>query len=281
MSRRYAIYLRCSTQEQAEKGYNLEAMLEKCQHYIQSQEDATLIKVFSDKGLSGTLEPAKRPGLNQLLQELKNGETQIDVVLIWKLDRLSRSLRDMLNLEYSLRKVNVSIESVTEKIDTGSGAGKLLFQLLSGFAELESTQTAERTRLAMGSKVSQIRLGGKPPFAYKFVGNKLEIDHQHSAIVKELFKRFLKVKNYSKVAEYLNKRGFKTSYNKAFTAKKIQRILINPAYCGCTAWSKRNNKLNRINPREQWIVKDDTHDPIISKGEFQKIQTLIGETKSY
>lgn len=281
MARKYVIYQRVSTDEQAEKGYNLDAMLEKSKHFIQSQEDATLVKVYEDRGYSGTLDPTKRPALNQLLNDVKDRNMVFDTVLVWKLDRLSRSLRDTLNINYMLSKANTTLESVTERIDSSSASGKMFFSLVAGFSEFESAQIGERTKNAMSSKVGQIRLGGKAPLGYKYVAGKLKIDHKQSNVIKKLFRYFLKVRNYSETGNFLNKKGFSTSCKKPFSAKKVRRILINPAYYGATAWNKKNNKLSRINPDEQWIIKEQTHNPIISKKMFQKVQALIKKRRSY
>ena len=275
MGRKYVIYQRVSTDEQAERGYSLEAMLEKCKHYIQSQEDAKLVKIFEDRGFSGTTDPVKRPALNQLLSEVKDKIVDFDTVLVWKLDRLSRSIRDTLNCEYLLRKHNVALESVTERIDTSTASGKMFFNTIASFAEFESAQIGERTWNTMSSKVGQIHLGGKATIGYKLIGNKLMIDRKTSEIVETIFRRFIKVKNYSKVAEYLNKKGMHTSCGKPFSHKKVKRIIVNPVYTGATVWNKRQDKLGRSNPDVKWIKSPNTHSPIITEKLFRRAQELI------
>ena len=278
--KRYVIYQRVSTDEQAEKGYSLEAMLEKCQHYIKSQEDGVLVRTYEDKGYSGTLPPSKRPALNQLLEDLKTKAVDFDAVLLWKLDRLSRSMRDTLNIEYILRRANKTLESVTERLDTSTAAGKMFFNAIASFAEFESAQTADRTRNAMSSRVGRTHLGGKAPLGYRLAENKFVKDLKTAHIVEMIFKKFLILKNYSRVADYLNRKQLFTSYNKQFSHKKIQRILINPAYNGVRCWGRRNRKMWRNNPSEKWIY-GNSHEPIISQKTFQRVQAVInaGRTK--
>jgi len=273
MERRYVIYQRVSTEEQAEKGYSLEAMLEKCEYYIKSQENAILIKVYEDKGYSGTLPPSKRPALNQLLSELE--DKNINFVLLWKLDRVSRSMRDTLNIEYLLRKSNIALESVTERIDTSTASGKMFFNTIASFAEFESAQIGERTRNAMSSKATQRYLGGRVPLGYRLVKDKFVIDLKTSHIVETIFKKFLIFKNYSRVATYLNKKGLRTSYDASWSHKKIQRIIINPAYCGARCWGRRNRKMWRNNPVEKWLIRNNSHKPIVSQGMFRRAQDIV------
>ena len=278
MGRKYVVYQRVSTEEQAEKGYSLEAMLEKSQHYIQSQEDAKLIKVYEDRGYSGTLDPAKRPALNQLLNDIKDRSIDFDTVLVWKLDRLSRSCISTLTVERLLRLANKTLESVTERIDTSTASGKMFFNTIASFAEFESAQIGERTWNTMSSKVGQIHLGGKAPIGYRLKDDKLVVDKETVNVVETIFRRFLRVKNYSKVAEYLNRKKIYTSYGKEWCHKKIKRILTNPVYTGLCVWGKRRGKLGSVNPISKWIIKGYIFEPIISKQTYQKIQHIV--TKS-
>jgi len=273
--KKYAIYNRVSTEEQANEGFSLEAMLEKCKHYIQAQEEAILVKVYEDRGYSGTLDPTKRPALNELLNDVKEKKEDFDVVLVWKLDRLSRSMRNTLNIEHVLRKTCIALESVTEHLDTSTAAGKMFFNTIASFAEFESAQIGERTWNTMSSKVGQIHLGGKAPIGYRLIRNNLVIDSKTSKIVETVFRRFLKVKNYSKVAEYLNKRGTYTSCGKTWSHKAVQRIVVNPVYMGTSVWNKRQDKMGRVNPGAKWITRAKTHDPIISEKMFRRTQELI------
>jgi len=275
MSRKYVIYQRVSTEEQAAEGYSLKAMRERCEHYIQSQEDAELVKIYEDAGYSGTLEPSKRPALSQLLTDLKSKKVAFDTVLIWKLDRLSRSLRDTMNLEHILRKANVTLESVTERVDTSSPSGKMFFATIASFGEFESAQIGERTFNAMRSKVAEIPLGGNPPIGYRRHNKNLIVDMKQAEAVRKIFRKFLEVKNYSKVASFLNNRNICTAQGKIWNHKSIRRVLSNPTYAGSIAWNKRKGRLRCSNPLEKWIVKEGRHEAIVSKRVFDKVQNIL------
>jgi len=275
MERKYVIYQRVSTDEQAEKGYSLEAMLEKCQYYIKSQEDAILVKIYEDKGYSGTLGPTKRPALNQLLGDIKDKGVDFDTVLVWKLDRLSRSMRDTLNIEHALRKANKTLESVTERIDTSTASGKMFFNTIASFAEFESAQIGERTRNAMSSKVGKIRLGGQAPLGYRFLDKNLIINNTTAKVVKKVFTSYLKYKNLTMVASCLNKQQIRTARGKQWTHEQVKQIISNPVYLGQTVWGRRLRRLKRLNPPEKWIVIPETHQPIISQNLWGKTQKTL------
>lgn len=275
MRRKYVIYQRVSTDEQAEKGCSLEAMLEKCQFYIKSQEDAELIKVYEDRGYSGTLSPTKRPALNQLLNDIKDKNIDFDTVLVWKLDRLSRSMRDTLNLEFNLRKANRALESVTERVDTMTASGKMFFNTIASFAEFESAQIGERTRNAMSSKVGEIRLGGQAPLGYKYLDKKLIINNATARVVKKIFIAYLRYKNLTKVASYLNKQQMYTARGKQWTHEQVKQIISNPVYLGQTVWGRRLRKLKRFNPPEKWIVIPKTHQQIVSQNLWEKTRETL------
>ena len=275
MNRKYIIYNRVSTDEQAEKGYSLEAMIEKCRHYIESQEDSTLVKTYVDKGFSGIIPPSKRPALNKLLTDLKTKAVDWDTLLIWKLDRLSRSMRDTLNIEYILRKAGKTLESVTERVDTDTASGKMFFNTVASFAEFESAQIGERTRNAMSSKVGEIRLGGQAPLGYKFLDKKLVVDDVTAKVVKKIFTSYLRHKNLTKVASYLNKQQVCTARGKQWTHEQVKQIISNPVYLGQTVWGRRLRKLKRFNPPEKWIVIPKTHQQIISENTWKKTQEIL------
>jgi DNA invertase Pin-like site-specific DNA recombinase len=151
----------------------------------------------------------------------------------------------------------------------------MFFNTIASFAEFESAQIGERTWNAMSSKVGQIHLGGKAPIGYRLVRGRLKINPKFASIVETIFTRFLAVKNYSKVAEYLNKKGLRTSCNVFWSHKKIYRVLTNPVYTGALAWGKRRRRMWRNNSYDRWILKNNTHEPIVSQKMFERVQNII------
>jgi len=273
--KKYVIYQRVSTEEQKLKGYSLDAMNEKCQHYIKSQDSAAFVRTYEDAGFSGSLPPSKRPGIKQLLEDMKSERDLFDAILVWKLDRLSRSLRDTLNLEFTFSKHNKSLESVTERLDTSTASGRMFFNTIASFAEFESAQTSERTFNAMSSKVGQKHLGGVAPIGYKLTGGHYEIVQEEAAIVRQIFKVYMRRRSLLSTANEMNERKMLTRNNKHWYHIRIKEVLTNPVYIGLIAWHKTDRRKGRL-PLSKWIFSNGkTHEAIIEEKIFNLAQTLI------
>jgi DNA invertase Pin-like site-specific DNA recombinase len=138
-----AIYTRVSTDIQAEKEFSsCEAQEEKIRAFVKSQDDWQIYKVYSDAGYTGA--NTNRPALQELLEDIK--ERKIDIVLAYKIDRLTRSPKDFYQLIEIFDKYNVSFISITERFDTSTPAGRLLRNIMLTFAQFERELTSERTK---------------------------------------------------------------------------------------------------------------------------------------
>ncbi len=273
--KKYVIYQRVSTEEQKLKGYSLDAMNEKCQHYIKSQDSAAFVRTYEDAGFSGSLPPSKRPGIKQLLENMKTERDMFDAILVWKLDRLSRSLRDTLNLEFTFSKHNKSLESVTERLDTSTAAGRMFFNTIASFAEFESAQTRERTFNAMSSKVGQKHLGGVAPIGYRLTSGHYEIVPEEAAIVQQIFKVYTRRRSLLSTANEMNEREMLTRNSKLWSHTRIKEVLINPVYIGLVAWRKTDRHKGRL-PLSKWIISGGkNHAAIIEDRAFNFVQGLI------
>lgn len=185
---RCAIYTRKSSEEGLKQDFNsLHAQREACAAYILSQasEGWTLIPdEYDDGGLSGgTLE---RPALRRLMQDIDAG--RIDIVVVYKVDRLSRSLLDFAKLVEAFDRTNVSFVSVTQSFNTTNSMGRLTLNMLLSFAQFEREVTAERIRDKIAaSKARGMWMGGNPPLGYKPDGRTLAIVEEHAEIVRRIF----------------------------------------------------------------------------------------------
>jgi len=250
-------------------------MRDKCAHYIRAQEDAVLVKTYEDAGFSGSLKPTKRPGMKQLLDEMKSNKNIFDAILVWKLDRLSRSLRDTLNLEFAFSKYNKSLESVTERLDTSTASGRVFFNTIASFAEFESAQTRERTYNAMSSKVGQKHLGGVAPIGYRLRNGRYVVISKEASVVEEIFKVFTRRQSFNATAKEMNQRNILTRSGKLWSHTRIKEVLINPVYNGYTAWHK-TNRINGRLPVNKWIYsRQKTHNAIINDKLFNKVQRYL------
>ena len=189
--KRCAIYTRKSTDEGLDKDFNsLEAQFDACSAYIKSQTShgwQLINRHYDDGGYSGG--NTNRPALQQLMKDVADG--RIDVVVVYKIDRISRSLSDFMEMTKLFSRYNVSIVSVTQQIDTSSSMGRMIVNLLMSFAQYEREMTSDRVRDKMAaSRKRGMWTGGIVPYGYKTVDRKLVIDTERAQEVLFAFERY-------------------------------------------------------------------------------------------
>ncbi len=192
--RRCAIYTRKSSDEGLEQNFNsLHAQREACESFIQSQagEGWRLMKVaYDDGGLSGAT--MERPGLLRLLADIR--EKLIDVVVVYKVDRLTRSLADFAKMVEVFDRHGVSLVAVTQQFNTTTSMGRLTLNVLLSFAQFEREVTGERIRDKIAaSKKKGIWMGGRVPLGYDWCKRRLVVNPAEAATVRHLFERYLKL----------------------------------------------------------------------------------------
>ena len=158
-------YVRVSTESQAREGVSLKAQRERLAAYC-TAHDAELVALESDEAISGKVPPTKRPGLARALERIRSGEA--GGLLVLRLDRLSRSTRDMLDLVDETRRRGWRLISVSEHLDTGTAAGRLVVTVLAALSQMEREQIGERTRFAMEAIAREGRVRSRHlPFGYR------------------------------------------------------------------------------------------------------------------
>ena len=208
---RCAIYTRKSSEEGLEQAFNsLDAQREACAAYILSQASegwSQLPEIYDDGGLSGgTLE---RPALQRLLTEI--AARRVDTVVVYKVDRLTRSLLDFSKLVEAFDKAGTSFVSVTQSFNTTTSMGRLTLNMLLSFAQFEREVTAERIRDKIAaSKAKGMWMGGTPPIGYAPDGRSLVVVEEHAALVREVFARYLVLGNVRRVVEALHAEGIRS-----------------------------------------------------------------------
>jgi DNA invertase Pin-like site-specific DNA recombinase len=240
---RCAIYTRKSSEEGLDQAFNsLDAQREACAAYILSQASegwTALPDIYDDGGLSGgTLD---RPALQRLLAEVAGG--RVDIIVVYKVDRLTRSLLDFSKLVESFDKAGTSFVSVTQSFNTTTSMGRLTLNMLLSFAQFEREVTAERIRDKIAaSKAKGMWMGGTPPLGYEPDGRSLKIVEEHAALIRDIFDRYLRLGNVRYVAEELEcdevrspvrtSIGGKTFGGAFFARGQIYGILKCPTYVG-------------------------------------------------
>ena len=230
---RCAVYTRKSSEEGLEQEFNsLHAQREACESYIASQRSEGWVLVrdqYDDGGISGgTLE---RPGLKRLLADIEEG--LVDVVVVYKIDRLSRSLMDFSKLVEVFDRNGVTFVSVTQSFNTTTSMGRLTLNILLSFAQFEREVTAERIRdKVAASRRKGMWMGGVPPYGYVVKDRKLLVDEEGAAQVRWIFARFLEIGSCTELARGVGKRGICTPRGNRIDKKYIYRMLSNRAYIG-------------------------------------------------
>ena len=230
---RCAIYTRKSSEEGLEQEFNsLHAQREACEAYIASQRSegwALVRDKYDDGGISGgTLE---RPGLQQLLTDIEDG--LIDVVVVYKIDRLSRSLMDFSKLVEVFDRNGVTFVSVTQSFNTTTSMGRLTLNILLSFAQFEREVTAERIRdKVKASRMKGMWMGGYVPLGYDVVDRKLVVNEEQAAKVREIYHRFVEIGSATVLARQLRTEGLHTKQGTLADKGYIYRILNNRVYRG-------------------------------------------------
>nr|DAY83649.1 MAG TPA: integrase [Caudoviricetes sp.] len=258
MIRKVAIYARVSTMNQAEEGYSIDGQIDSLEKYCEAMGWDVYNK-YIDAGFSGG--SLKRPEMTNLINDVKKG--LFDTVLVYKLDRLSRDVRDTLYLIKDVFNINkIDFVSIQENIDTSSAMGTLFLTLLSAIAEFEREQIKERMQLG---KLGRAKSGksmqwAKTSYGYDYIKETgtLSVNPYQALIVRKMFEWYLSGMSITKLRDALNEQY---GQDKEWSYRTVRVILSNPVYCGY------NQFKGQIFP--------GTHEAIISEEDFNKTQEEI------
>jgi site-specific DNA recombinase len=275
---RCAIYTRKSTEEGLEQAFNsLDAQRESAQAYIQSQQQEGWVcqpDRYDDGGFTGG--NTERPALQRLLADITEGK--VDAVIVYKIDRLSRSLLDFAKLLELFENYRVSLVSVTQQFISATSMGRLVLNVLLSFAQFEREIIAERTR----DKIAATRrmgkwAGGRPILGYDVdaKGGKLLRNEDEAIQVRAIFGLYLALQGLLPVVEELARRGWtnkrwanrqgRAAGGEPFTCTSLYRLLTNVAYAGKV--------------RYKGEVHAGEHRPLVDAELFQRVQTLLRQNK--
>lgn len=279
-----AIYVRWSTEDQGE-GTTLTVQLEGCKHYVLSQDwQVSQDLIFIDDGYSGG--DLNRPALRQLRQAVQAG--RVDCVVVYKLDRLSRSVIDTVNLALEEWDDRTHLKSAREPVDTTSPMGKQFFYMLVSYAEWERNVIKDRTFSGKLRRAQEGRNPGfRPPYGYR-AGDQpgaFAVVPEEAAIVRRLFQAYREGKGMQALAYMLNAEGIPFRGGKPWNDSTISHILRNPIYLGHLVWGRqqRNQRRAKRGAAEPfWIHNDapltavDSHllPAIVDPADFTAVQAL-------
>lgn len=270
---RCAVYTRKSSSEGLEQAYNsLDAQRDACEAYIRSQQHEgwqLIDTLYDDGGYSGG--NMERPALTRLLEDIRAGN--IDVVVVYKIDRLTRALLDFAKIVGILDASGASFVAVTQAFNTTTSMGRLTLNVLLSFAQFEREITGERIRDKLANtRAKGMWVGARPPLGYDRKDGELIINPDEAATVRAFFKQYLKCKSIPDVVRYgienqLNAKPRPGNPPTAVSHSSLCAILVNPIYIG------------KI--RHRGTLFEGRHDAIIAPADFEKAgQTLQDHRKA-
>lgn len=273
------IYTRVSTEEQAASGFSLSAQKERLEAFCVSQ-GWEIAGRYIDEGVSA--KDLNRPEFQRMMDEVDKG----DVILVYKLDRLTRSVRDLDDLLREFDTRGVLFRSVTEQFDTTTATGRLFIRMVAEMAQWERETIAERSAFGKQKKAASGEWGGgTTPLGYMGVPSertkagrsllKLVPDPERAHFIPMIFEKYLSGQGIRAVALWLNHElGARTPLGCRFHAMTIRRILTNPIYCGDVESGRRR----RGRPK---VRVQGTHEPLISRELFERVQAMFEMHKTY
>jgi len=256
-----AIYTRVSTQEQDQSGYSIGEQRERLVAYCKAK-NYVIYDVYVDGGYSGA--NLDRPGL----QKLKSDIGKYNLVLVYKLDRLSRSQFDILDLiENTFLPNGIDFVSMSEAFDTSTPFGRAMIGILGVFAQLEREQIRERTIMGRKARAKEGKHHGSSfqAIGYDYIDGKL-VPHEYEAEqIRLLFQMVADNKSNKDILDALNKAGYKTRYGSWKSSSRISKTLKNNVYIGTIKYDD--------------IVIEDAHEPLISKELYEKANAMRSKRK--
>lgn len=273
-----ALYCRVSTDEQAREGISLTEQQERMKAYCRAMGWGDNFLLFIDDGYSA--KNLDRPKLTTLLNAVKEGK--ISRVLVTKLDRLSRKLKDLLNLIDLFNDNKVSFISIGESFDTNTSPGRLTLQVLGAVAEFERERIRERVVENMQHAAKSGKWQTQSPFGYDLINKELSINEEEAKVVKEVFDSYLqKGLGFYSIAKKLNARGIPSKQKKEWSIRSIKLMLTNPVYKGTLVWNRVDRSKEKQVEKDdgEWIVVDHAHPQIIDEDTWELVQRTINKKK--
>lgn len=259
-----AIYVRVSTQEQAKEGYSIQEQIDRLTKYCEAH-GWEVYKVYTDPGFSGG--DTNRPGLQAMIKDIKRG--RVNKVVVYKLDRLSRSQKDTLNLiEDEFLKTGVDFVSMSENFDTSTPFGRAIVGILAVFAQLEREQIKERMAMGKEARAKEGKWNGgqNAPVGYELIQGELIVNAFEKLQVEEAFTLASEGNSPYKIADIFNEKGYNTRYGE-WDNKTVRRLLRSKYYLGYTKYNG------------EWTK--GTHDTMISQELYDEVQTILDERSEH
>ena len=257
------VYIRVSTEDQAREGFSLgeqeEKLLALCKF-----KDLEVYKVYKDAGISAK-DMEHRPQFQEMLKDMKNGK--INYIVAYKLDRITRSVRDLEELISVLEQYNCFLLCDRDDVNTSTANGRFFVRMLTVLSQLEIEIVSERTKFGLNGAIKSGHIPGQRPFGYKSADDKkMIIDNATRPYVEKIFDMYLEGKSFQQIANYFEENNIYP--NKKWKYTTIQKIIDNKIYMGDYEQYKRIGKQENLEP----IVYMNVVEPIISRAKWEECQ---------
>ena len=257
------VYIRVSTEDQAREGFSLgeqeEKLLQLCKF-----KDLEVYKVYKDAGISAK-DMEHRPQFQEMLKDMKEGK--LNYIVAYKLDRITRSVRDLEELILVLEQYNCFLLCDRDDVNTSTANGRFFVRMLTVLSQLEIEIVSERTKFGLNGAIKSGHIPGQRPFGYKSAEDKrMVIDNTTRPYVEKIFDMYLEGKSFQQIANYFKENNIYPKKNWKDTT--IQKIIDNKIYMGDYEQYKRIGKQENLEP----IVYMNVVEPIISRAKWDECQ---------
>ncbi len=268
------IYIRVSTEDQAKDGFSIHAQKEKLTKYAEANE-WDIIDFYIDDGISGK-NLKDRPEVTRLLKDVE--ENKINNILIYKLDRLTRSMKDLLYLIEFFEKNNCTFNSQTEKIDTSNAVGRMFVKIIGIFAEFERENLAERVAFGYEQKTREGNYTNTHGvYGYDYLkGGILLVNEREKELITKIFEYYINGDSYFKIAKKLNMANIPTKRGGAWAPSTIKSILENPLYIGKVRYG-----VGTKNKHKSFITEGKEITPIIDEYLWEQARNVVQTRKHF
>ncbi len=266
------IYVRVSTEEQAQEGFSIRAQEQKLKDYVRIK-DWSIYKIYADEGISGK-DIKGRPAVKEMISDIEAG--RVKNVLVFKIDRLTRSTADLIYLVDLFNAHDCAFNSLMESIDTQTASGRMFLKIIGIFAEFERENIIERTKVGVERKVKEgySLCTASASYGYDRVkGEKIQtINSDEANVVRDIFEMFVDGGlTLTDIARRLNLRDVSTKLKKTWSSTKVRRVLSNCNYIG--------NVRHHMNDPNNSTEYDGLHEAIITPELFEAAQSILNANK--
>ena len=257
------VYIRVSTEDQAREGFSLGEQEEKLLQLCKFKE-LDVYKVYKDAGISAK-DMEHRPQFQEMLKDMKEGK--LNYIVAYKLDRITRSVRDLEELISVLEQYNCFLLCDRDDVNTSTANGRFFVRMLTVLSQLEIEIVSERTKFGLNGAIKSGHIPGQRPFGYKSAEDKrMVIDNATRPYIEKIFDMYLKGKSFQQIANYFKENNIYPKKNWKDTT--IQKIIDNKIYMGDYEQYKRIGKQENLEP----IVYMNVVEPIISRAKWEECQ---------